>query len=147
MNIIDIIKNDIHIARRQQDSRLISILTTLFAECEKIGKDNGNRKTTDEECVRVVKKFITGIDESLQYINPVKEGLKDNLLYEKSIIELYLPAQLSEEDLRSHILRFISEIENFSQKDIGKIMGRLKTEFAGLYDGKLASQIIKELLA
>ena len=67
--------------------------------------------------------------------------------YELNTINDYLPTQMTEEVLREKISDFITKEELSTMKDMGKIMGYLKSDFEGAYDGKLASKITKELLS
>ena len=67
--------------------------------------------------------------------------------YELGIINDYLPTQMTEDVLRETIGDFITKEELSTMKDMGKIMGYLKSNFEGEYDGKLASAITKELLS
>ena len=65
---------------------------------------------------------------------------------ELDILNSYLPKQLSEDELRTVIGLTIMKEGYSGMKDMGKIMGWLKSNYDGQYDGGLASKIIKELL-
>ena len=67
--------------------------------------------------------------------------------YELSVINEYLPTQMSEDVLRDTIKLFIEDYSLSTMKDMGKIMSYMKNNFDGEYDGKLASTITKELLS
>jgi uncharacterized protein YqeY len=79
----------------------------------------------------------------------IKNAQSTNSLsaHELSIIDDYLPAQMTEDVLREKIGDFIAKEELSTMKDMGKIMGYLKSNFEGEYDGKLASTITKGLLS
>lgn len=78
----------------------------------------------------------------------VKNAQSTNSLteYELNIINDYLPTQMTKDVLRETIGNFITKEDLATMKDMSKIMGYLKSNFEGEYDGKLASTIIKELL-
>jgi uncharacterized protein YqeY len=63
-----------------------------------------------------------------------------------AVIEKYLPAQLSESELREAIAKIISETGATSAKEMGKVMGAASKQLAGKADNKMVSQIVKELL-
>lgn len=78
----------------------------------------------------------------------IKNAAATNSLSESEleILNQYLPAQMSESDLRSEIELIINTNSYDGMKDMGKVMGQLKTNYDGQYDGAIASKIIKEML-
>ena len=142
MSMLEVIKNDSIIARKARDTNKASLLATLFSEASMIGKNDGNRETTDAEVVKVVKKFIKGIDEMISVV-----GTKSRFPLEKEILSKYIPKQMDKEemyDVVSNVL-FIHKIERIP-KNMGKVMALLKATYDGQYDGKVASQIVREKL-
>jgi uncharacterized protein YqeY len=140
MSLLQKIKDDQLQARKQSLKEIASILTTLIGEASKIGKDDGNRESTDAEVVAVIKKFIKNINETLS----VK--VSSDLLLEKATLEAYLPEQLTGDDLVIAVKRACLRAEAESVRDMGKVMKELKEKHDGQYDGKEASNIVKELL-
>jgi hypothetical protein len=59
---------------------------------------------------------------------------------------LYLPAQVSEEELEAGMKEIISQVGATSMKDIGKVMGNATKRFAGVADGKRINEMVKKLL-
>ena len=60
---------------------------------------------------------------------------------------LYLPAQISEEELESGMKEIIAQTAALSMKDMGKVMGIATKKFAGVADGKRINEMVKKLLA
>lgn len=122
-------KIDVHLknAILTSNTEVKSILRVLIGEMNREGKI-----IPDERVISIVKKLI----ENAKILG--NHG-------EISILETYLPKQLSEEQLNALIVALIFE-NNYTIKDMGKIMGDLKSKFSGQYDGKLASTLIKEKL-
>jgi len=141
MTLIEKIKEDQIAARKAHDSVKASLLTTLLGEATAIGKNNGNREVTDAEVVALVKKFMKGVDET---INALTMHNKDatQFLTERGILETYLPKQLTQEETESALKAAIAEVG----ANMGKVMGYMKANYEGQYDGKLASTIVKTLL-
>jgi uncharacterized protein YqeY len=127
------IKTEQIAARKAGDSRA-SLLTTLLGEAAMVGK-NAGRETTDQEVVAVVKKFIKNIDETIAALQ-ARNQLYVEFVVEREVLEKYLPMQLSEAALR--------EVAR-CQKDMPSFMKHLKENFAGQYDGKLASTVAKQV--
>jgi len=133
--LIDKIKEDMITAKKLGHKNKGSLLNTLYAEASAIGKNNGNRATTDAEVIAVIKKFLKNLEETLKSIPLTKQG---PFLEEVDILNQYLPKQLSKEELTDII-------KALDTKNMGDIMKHLKDNYMGLYDGKVASEIVKGL--
>ena len=112
-----------------------SLLTTLLGEAAVIGKNAGNRETTDSEVVAVVKKFVKNIDETINALTMYNKDATA-FLNERGVLEQFLPMQLSEAAL--------IEVAK-CQSSMPAFMKHLKENFAGKYDGKLASTVAKSV--
>lgn len=124
-------------ARKAKKTAEITFYSTLLGELVAIGKNNGNRDTTDDEAVRHIKKWVSNIDETIRVRG---EGVCTELLYEKKLCEQFLPTSLTEEQLRS----IIADLKAVNPQQ-GEVMKALKAQYPNQYDGKLASAIFKEL--
>lgn len=149
MTILDSVKAAQLQARKDKRADDASTLTTLIGEAEMIGKNDGNRVTTDAEVVAVIKKFVKNIDETLNVLSKdsAKVDRVQALTKEKALLSTFLPKQLTEEDLRYIISDFIEVLPEKNAKAMGNVLASLKKHFPGQYDGALASKITKELLA
>lgn len=145
MSLLSQIKTDLIEARRRKNQFLINIFSSLYAEAAMVGKNDGNRETTDPEVVGKVKAFIKNIDETLKALDE-NSGPAAELIKEKDAIGKYLPRQLSEDQLKS-IIGEIAAGHEKSMKSMGKIMAELKDRHGGEYDGKLASHIVRSILS
>ena len=141
MTLLEQIKSDQLQARIAADKAKASILTTLIGEAEMVGKNDGNRDTTDQEVIATIKKFIKNIDETIAVA-----GSTETLVAEKDALQVYLPRQLTEPELRVTIGNIIVTQGLSGPKAMGRLMGELKKNHAGSYDGALASRLVKELL-
>ena len=144
MTLLDQIKADLNQARKAKNGAVSNLLSTLYAETIMIGKNNGDRVTTEEETVAKIKAFIKNINETLKTI-PEGNEKRNDYKNEKYILEKYLPVQLSEEELNKIIKEISSNYEK-SIKSMGKVMGDLKDKYSGKFDGKLASNLVKKIL-
>jgi len=130
-------------ARKCRDSFRIGILTTLLGEAEKIGKDAGNRKTTNDECIRIIKKFVKNINETLKLTDKNSEVLKKEL----KVLSEFLPDEMSENDIAAAIAQIIVEMNNDDSNPkivIGTVMRVFKAQYPDAnYNGKTVSDIIR----
>lgn len=134
-------------ARKNRNEIETNLLTTLVAEAASKGKAAGNRESTDEEVVATIKKFLNGVNETLDALKFSSDCRVKVALIEKDILESFLPKQLSEDELQIAISGIVNALPEKNAKAMGKVMAELKVNFAGLYDGSMASKIAKELLA
>lgn len=135
-------------ARKNRDEVASGLLTALVGEAAMVGKNNGNRETTDEEALKVIKKFLDNATETLGLLDKKAAGDASALAAPRSqaereivILSAYMPAQMTEAELRAEIASFKAANAG---TNIGAVMKHLQTNFGGTYDGKLASQIAKE---
>lgn len=135
MTLLKKIKDDQLLARKERDTVVASLLTTLYAEAVRVGKDDGNRETTDKEVVAVIKKFLDNNKLSRDNIDDTDR--LHVLAIEEAILNAYMPAQLSTEQLKALV-----DKTKFPQ--IGDFMKYLKDNHAGEYDAKLASTLYRE---
>lgn len=75
-----------------------------------------------------------------------RKDLEEKELLELSVIERYMPKQLSEEEVKVKLQEIITKLGASSAADLGKVMGVASKELAGLADGKLISTLVKTLL-
>jgi len=145
MSLLSEIKKDQLQSRKDKNTAVISILTTLIGEAAMAGKNDGNRESTDLEVVVVIKKFIKNGNELATAVGDGNAGYLEAMT-EIAILESYLPSQLSVDEISDIVSKQISTLEEVSPKSMGKIMSHLKNNYAGKYDGRLASKIVKEAL-
>ena len=149
MSLLQEIK-DASIAARIDRSSTASFLVTLYSECAMVGKSKRNSESTDEEVISVLKKFKAGaetiIESAIVRGNPGDGDLAEQAVNEIVILDTFLPVMLEESKLERLIRIFVEQLQDKSQKQKGEVMGYLKKEFAGLYDGKLAMDITSRYL-
>ena len=146
MSLLLQIKKDQLQARKNNQTAEATLLTTLIGEASMIGKNDGNRDSTDEEVISVIKKFVKNNNELMNYANKESSAYalaKD----ENEFLSQYLPSQMTEEEIRTAVQQRIHSLDEISPKLMGKIMGWLKENYGGQYDGALASKVVKELLS
>lgn len=144
--LIENLKEDQLIARKNRDQIKATLLTTLIGEAEMVGKNAGNRAPFDEEVVAVVKKFLKGINETIAVLT--KSG-QDATQFEKEreILDSYLPTQLTKEKIIVMLDSAVVDgtlVEDKSFK--GASMKWLKEHYSGQYDGRVAAEAIDEFM-
>jgi len=144
--LINQIKSDALEARKARQTETATLLTTLYSEASMIGKNTGNRESTDQEVLQVIEKFVKNANEVK---NILLKNNKDTSSVENEILVLskYLPQKMSYEELENIIKTIIEVFKGINmQMKMSNIMGKLKENYGGMYDGKLASEIVKREL-
>lgn len=136
------IHDDIKTAMRARDQVKLTTLRQLSSAIKQVEVDN--RKDVDDETViAILQKEVKKRRDSLQFAEQAK---RDDLIAqnkaELELIQSYLGAQLSEDDLR----KIISSLISSGTDNLGKIMGELNKEHKGKFEGKLASDLARSLL-
>lgn len=125
-------------------------LITLISEIERVGFDDGKRKTTDEEAINVINKFIKNASLTIEVLgNTGSEASYDRINRSKNEIywlRNFLPVQLTEEEIKNIINSVISSANPEDKSIMGKVMNEFKTNYAGLYDPKSLSGLVKSVL-
>ncbi|MFZ5982191.1 MAG: GatB/YqeY domain-containing protein [Patescibacteria group bacterium] len=113
-------------------------------EIEKLKKEEG---LTDEEVLEVIGRAVKQRKDSIsQYESGGRADLADKEKAEVEILMNYLPAQMSEEDIRTVVRGIISETGAKTKAEIGKVMGMAMGRLRGQADGNLVKKIAEEEL-
>lgn len=103
---------------------------------------------TEAEEIKILQKLVKQRKDSASiYKEQNRPELFDKEVLEADIIEKYLPAMMSEQELESYISGIILQSGAKDIKDMGKVMGIATKELAGKADGKIISEIVRRLLA
>jgi uncharacterized protein YqeY len=105
------------------------------------------RELSEEEIISVILTLSKQRRESIELFSKGgREDLADKEKQEISILQTYLPSQLTQEELDRLIIESIQESSAVGVKDIGKVMRLLMPKVKGTADGKMVNQRVKELL-
>ena len=146
MSLKEQLKEDLKTAMRVKDvvkRDSISAINTMIKQIEVDERKDLN----DEDVIKLIQKGIKQREESIsQYKAASRDDLVEQEQAQVDIFMLYLPAQVSEEELEAGMKEIISQVGATSMKDIGKVMGTATKKFAGVADGKRINEMVKKLL-
>ena len=101
----------------------------------------------DAGIVKIIQKLVKQRKESAQQYNDAgRPELAENELAEAACMEVYLPKQLSEEEVEARLAEIIAEVGATQPSDMGKVMGVATKRLAGLAEGRMISTLVKKLL-
>jgi len=107
----------------------------------------GKEEASDDEILQILAKMVKQRDESAKiYEANARPELAAKERAEITVLQDFLPKQLSDAEVRSNIAAIIAEIGAAGPKDMGKVMAVLKERYAGQMDFSKASGAVKEQL-
>ncbi len=149
MALFEKVSEDIKTAMKERDKVALDTLRNIkkvFLEAKTA--PGANDTLEDADALKIIQKLAKQGKESAQtYIDAGRQDLADAELAQVSVIERYLPEQLSEAEIEKIVKTIIEQTGAASMKDMGKVMGMANKQLAGKADGKTISSIVKKLLA
>jgi uncharacterized protein YqeY len=148
MSLEERITKDYIQAMKDRQSERSAALNYLRAMIKQVKVDKRLEIADDNEVLAVIKKQIKQRQDSIEQFE--KGGRADLAAKEKNeleIMKLYMPAEMSIEQIKGIIEVVIQEAGAVSMKDMGTVMKAVREKVAGKADGKLMSDLVKERLA
>ena len=125
----------------------LRLIVSSIKDAEIVGRSKGQKEVLDGEVTSILKKMIKQRNESCEiYKKAGRNELLENETREIEVISVFLPKQLSEEETRKICQETVKVVGASSMKDMGKVMGVLKSKYADTIDFSKVSSIIKGLL-
>ena len=148
MNLFDKVSDDIKKAMLARDKVRLEALRGAKKEFLEAKTAKGaNGELTDENATKILVKMVKQRKESAKiYQENNRPELAENELAEASVLEEYLPKQLSAEELEAELKKIIAEVGAEGPKDMGKVMGAATKQLAGRAEGRAISETVKKLL-
>lgn len=113
-----------------------------------IAKGGAGYEATDEDVLSVIQKEAKQRRDSIEEFKKANRSeLVEKETKELEILQIYLPLQMSEDQIREIVKQTTSEIGATSPADMGKVMGALMSKIKGKADGGMVSKIVKEALS
>jgi len=146
MGLRERIDGDIKEALKAGAKDKVSTLRMLSAALKNKQIDK-RRPLTDEEVVETVRSLIKQRRDSIeQFGKGGRQDLVDKETAEVAVLEVYLPQQLSREELETMVRDAVAQTGSQGAKDMGKVMKALIPMVGGRADGKLISELVKHAL-
>ena len=145
-SIRHLIEEAVKSSMRERDKERTSTLRMALSELKKEEIDN-KIELSNEDSIKILQRMIKQRKESMsQFLNAQRNDLAEKEESEIVILQDFLPEQMSEEDINKLVIEAINETDAKELKDIGKVMGFLKTKIQGNADMGIVSKLVKENL-
>ncbi len=146
MNLIEQLKNDLKEAMKAKDILKRDSIRAINTMIKQIEVDE-RKELNNEDVIKLIQRGIKQREEAAtQYKDAGRDDLVQKEMEQVEVFKLYLPQQLSDNELESQMKQIISEVGAMSMKDMGKVMGVATKTFAGVADGKRINEMVKKLL-
>ena len=145
-SIRHLIEEAVKSSMRERNKERTSTLRMALSELKKEEIDN-KTELSNEDSIKILQRMIKQRKESMsQFLNAQRNDLAEKEESEIVILQDFLPEQMSEEDINKLVIEAINETDAKVLKDIGKVMGFLKTKIQGNADMGIVSKLVKENL-
>lgn len=142
------VQQDLIAAMKGKDEVATSAIRLLKAAIIKFETAGEKKIATDEDIIQLAGKEIKQRKDSIeQFEKGNRPELAEKEKLEMAVLEKYLPAQLSEEEVRAIIKEVIASTGATGKSDLGRVMGGVVPRTKGKADGAMVTKIVQELLA
>ena len=142
------INEAIKTAMREKDKVALDSLRAVKSQILLLKTEAKGADVSAEQEIAILQRMIKQRKDSYeQFVAQNRNDLAEVELAQMKVIEQFLPAQLSAEELEAEIKKIIAQVGAESLKDLGKVMGTASKALAGKSDGKSISEMVKKLLS
>jgi uncharacterized protein YqeY len=146
----DQVRKDLTEAMKSGDKFKLGVIRMLKAALmnEEVALHGNGEGLSDEEVITVVKREVKKRNTSIEeYTKYNKMDVVEDLKKEVEIMSVYLPPEMSDEELEKAISEIIDEVKPESIKDMGRVMKEVTAKYGSSVDMSKASKIVKEKLS
>ncbi len=143
----DQLQKDMITAMKAQDRLKTDSLKMIKAEIMKYETSGADMKATDEVVIGILQKAVKQRHEAAEgFKMGGNQAMAEKELQEAALYQTYLPAQMSEEDMKKVVKETITETGAKGPGDIGKVMAAIMPKVKGRADGKLVNAAVRTML-
>ena len=148
MSLLQRLNQDMKQAMKNKDKETLSVIRMVKASLQndviKLGKD----ELSEQEELTVLSRELKQRKDSLQEFKEAgRDDLVEKLDNEIKVLQVYMPQQLSNEELEDIVLKTIKEVNATSKKDMGNVMSALMPQVKGKADGSQVNQLVQKHLS
>ncbi|HMU07789.1 MAG TPA: GatB/YqeY domain-containing protein [Kaistella sp.] len=148
MSLENTINDAIKTAMKEKDKVALDSLRAVKSQILLLKTEAKGAEVSAEQEIAILQRMIKQRKDSFeQFVAQGRNDLAEVEEAQMKVIEKYLPAQLSLEELEAEMKKIIAEAGAETMKDLGKVMGIASKAFAGKSDGKSISEMAKKLLS
>jgi len=135
-------------AMKSRDTLRSSVLSFLRAELMNVAVAKKKNSLEDGEVIAVIKKQIKQrLDSIDQFSKGARQDLADKEKKEMDILKVYVPPELSKEEVQEIVRQAVSQVGAQGPADMGKVMKEVLARVQGQADGRMVSELVRQVLA
>lgn len=143
---LDDLNHDMKIAMKAKEKEKLSTIRMLKSALQNEQINKGEELTEEDELTILSREKKQRVESLNEFKAAGRDDLVVKLEKEIEIVDAYLPAQLTEDEIRNIVQDTVAQTQASSMKDMGKVMGALMPKVKGKADGNLVNSIVKEEL-
>ena len=148
MGLLERLNNDMKQAMKNKEKDKLSVIRMVKASLQNEAIKIGSSELSEEQELTVLSREVKQRKDSLHEFDKAgREDLVDKLRTELSIVELYMPKQLSDEEVSDIVKETIAETGATSKADMGKVMAAIMPKVKGKADGSLVNKLVQQHLS
>ncbi|MEZ7901929.1 MAG: hypothetical protein ACI8RY_000343 [Urechidicola sp.] len=147
MSLTETINTDIKNAMKAREKEKLAALRAIKSALLLEASKDGSGEVSEEAEMKILQKLHKQRkDAAALYEEQNRPDLLEDEVFQAGVIEAYLPAQMSEEEIGEVVKSIIAKTGASSPADMGKVMGAAMGQLAGKADGKIISMLVKKYL-
>lgn len=146
MTLLEQIKEDMKQAMRDKDSEALDTIRMLLSSVKNKAIDL-QKEMDDAEVMTVIKSDLKKLKDGMEsFVSAAREDLAEKARKEITLLERYLPQQLSDADLETKVRDLLVELGITDSSNIGKAMGQLMGRLKDMADGNRIRVMVEKIL-
>ncbi|MGJ7921419.1 GatB/YqeY domain-containing protein [Neobacillus sp. LXY-4] len=147
MSLLERLNNDMKQAMKNKEKDKLSVIRMIKASLQNEAIKLGRELVEEEELTVLSREMKQRKDSLHEFEKAGREDLAEKLRTELTFVELYMPKQLSEEEVAEIVKQTISEVGATSKAEMGKVMSAIMPKVKGKADGTLVNKLVQQHLS
>lgn len=148
MSLLQRLNENMKQAMRDKDKEQLNVIRMVKASLQNEAINLGVNELTEEDELTILSRELKQRNESLKEFKAAgRDDLVEKIESEIMILQKYMPAQLSTEELEEIVRATILELNVTSKKEFGKVMGKVMPKVKGKADGSSVQKLVQKLLS
>ena len=147
MSLLERLNSDIKQAMKNKEKDKLSVIRMIKASIQNEALKTGNEISEEEELTVLSREVKQRKDSLHEFDKAGREDLVEKIRTELQYVELYMPKQLSEEEVSEIVKQAISETGASTKAEMGKVMAVIMPKVKGKADGSLVNKLVQQHLS
>lgn len=147
MSLLERLNDDMKQAMKNKEKEKLSVIRMVKASLQNEAIKLGRELTEEDELTIISRELKQRKDSLHEFEQAGRQDLVDKIQNELAVLEIYMPKQLTEEELTEIVKEAIAEVQASSKADMGKVMAAIMPKVKGKADGSLVNKLVLQNLS